>query len=175
LETLDVRAPFRIPFVGLKPGSHGFQIEVDPAFFASFPLSEIEEARMTADVQLDKIGSTMDCHIHLHGSCTLPCDRCLASIEVPVDVRERLVVKLGEETDTEGDVWVFGPEVHQLDLAQTIFELAHLGLPARRLHEDLASCDPDVVRQVGWTEIDPEEGNDSEDVDPRWDQLKDLK
>jgi uncharacterized metal-binding protein YceD (DUF177 family) len=175
LETLDIRAPFRIAFVGLKPGSHHFQMEADTAFFASFPLSEIEEAHVVVDVQLDKIGTTMDCQIHLHGHCKLPCDRCLAPIDVPIDTQDRLVVKMGETTDTEQDVWVFGPEVYQLDLAQTIFEMAHLGLPARRLHADLSNCDPEVVSQVGWTDTDPEGGDDTEDTDPRWNQLKDLK
>jgi uncharacterized metal-binding protein YceD (DUF177 family) len=53
--------------------------------------------------------------------------------------------------------------------------MAHLGLPARRLHADLSDCDPEVVSRVGWTDTDPEGGDDTEDTDPRWNQLKDLK
>ena len=50
---MDHLAPFRIPFVGLKPGQHDFQMEVDSLFFESFPSSETDQISGEAEVTID--------------------------------------------------------------------------------------------------------------------------
>ena len=62
---MDHLAPFRIPFVGLKPGQHDFQMEVDSLFFESFPSSETDQITGEAEVTIDKLGSKMDCIVRL--------------------------------------------------------------------------------------------------------------
>ena len=173
---MDVLAPFRIAFEGLKPGKHDFEMKVDEEFFASFPLSELSAVDATCHVELDNIGGTLDCVIALSGTCELPCDRCLAPIELPLSFKERLVVKLGEVTDLDSEVWTLGSDVHELDLSHAVFEWCHLALPNRRIHNTEADCDPDVVDHIGWSadNDDSDEGG-NDDIDPRWNALKDLK
>lgn len=184
---MDVLAPFRIAFEGLKPGVHNFEMKVDEVFFASFPLSELSIADAVCAVQLDKLGTTLDCVVSLSGTCELPCDRCLLPLEMPLAFEERLVVKLGEVTDLESEVWTLGSDVHELDLSHAVFEWCHLALPNRRTHQTEADCDPEVIGRIRWSpddddDDDPtdgspdnstEEGNDN--IDPRWNALKDLK
>lgn len=179
---MDVCAPFRIAFEGLKPGKHEFQMAVDEEFFASFPLSELSVVEAQCHVELDKLGNTLDCVVSLVGTCELPCDRCLGPIQLPLEFRERQVVKLGEVTDLESDVWTLGSDVHELDLSQAVFEWCHLALPTRRIHQSEADCDMDVIDRIGWSDnppdSDPDNDNDprgDEDIDPRWNALKDLK
>ena len=181
---MDHLAPFRIPFVGLKPGRHDFRMEVDSLFFDSFPSSETNQIGGLADVMLDKLGSKMDCVVNFKGSATLPCDRCLADVIVDVEFTERLVVQLGETTNTEEDIWILGPECHELDISQPVFEWIHLHLPSRRVHATLDDCDSEVVAYLhANSETYSEalgssdgEGEDEDDgIDPRWNALKDLK
>ena len=56
---MDLLADYRIPFVGLKPGKHEFQLRVDPEFFACFPHSDVDQVHGEVLVELDKLDTTM--------------------------------------------------------------------------------------------------------------------
>ena len=152
-------------------------MEVDASFFDSFPFSEISKAEGKLNVLLDKLGNGMDCHVNFQGHCTIPCDRCLADLELTLTFQERLVVQLGPQTDLESDIWTLGPELHELNLSQPVFEWIHLSLPFRRVHPDIQDCDPAMVNHLDKSSRDSEKGNDdkSDAIDPRWNALKDLK
>jgi uncharacterized protein len=169
---VDHLAPYRIAFEGLKEGHHGFQMEVDSTFFALFPLSEIHHGNLMVDVHLEKLGAQLDCRIHLNGNVEVTCDRCLESFDFAIEFEDRVIAKLGESTDFEAEVWTLGPELHELDLSQPIFEFVHLSLPRRIVHLDEADCDQDMLNRLDG----PEGGNDDEEpTDPRWNALKELK
>lgn len=170
-------APFRIPFVGLKPGKHEFQMEVDASFFDSFPFSEISKTEGKLSVVLDKLGNGMDCHVNFHGNCLIPCDRCLSDLNLALSFQERLVVQLGAQTDLDNDIWTLGPELHELNLSQPVFEWIHLSLPFRRVHPKQEECDPAMVNHLATSSGNNEKGTEdkSDAIDPRWNALKDLK
>lgn len=182
---MDHLAPYRIAFVGLKPGKHDFQMKVDPPFFESFPHSETDEIVGDLSVTLDKLGSRMHCEAEFKGVAKLPCDRCLEPVELTLTFSERLIVQLGELTDTDEEIWTLGPECHELNLSQPVFEWLHLNLPSRRLHETQDECDPEIMEFLvsgsNTKSTDPhgssaDDGKDEDkDIDPRWNALKDLK
>ena len=74
---MDLLADYRIPFVGLKPGKHEFQLRVDPEFFACFPHSDVDQVHGEVLVELDKLDTTMTLRMTLAATMTAPCDRCL--------------------------------------------------------------------------------------------------
>jgi uncharacterized metal-binding protein YceD (DUF177 family) len=159
-------------------------MEVDSLFFDSFPASETDQITGQATVTLDKLGSKLDCIVSFEGTVVLPCDRCLADVTLNVEFQERLIVQLGETTNTEEEIWSLGPECHELDISQPLFEWIHLYLPSRRLHGSLDECDTDVVAYLDGMAEAPSDspgssegkGNDEDDgIDPRWNALKDLK
>ena len=124
------------------------------------------------EVLFEQVGSQLNAQITLDGTIEVSCDRCLGLFDLPVHFEDRVIAKLGEETDLDGDVWILGSEVHELDLSQPIFEFAHLALPTRRIHSDEADCDPDMLDLLDG----PEGGSDDEEpMDPRWNALKELK
>ena len=184
-EVMDHLAPYRIAFVGLKPGKHDFHMKVDPLFFESFPHSETDEIVGNLSVTLDKLGSRMHCEAEFKGVAKLPCDRCLEPVELTLTFSERLIVQLGELTDTDEEIWTLGPECHELDLSQPVFEWLHLNLPSRRLHDTQDECDPEIMEFLvsgsSTKSTDPhgssaDDGEDEDkDIDPRWNALKDLK
>ena len=77
----------------------------------------------------------------------------------------------------ENDIWTLGPELHELNLAQPVFEWIHLCLPFRRIHATLDACDPTMVDHLAQSSRKDEKGNDdgNDAIDPRWNALKDLK
>ena len=139
-EVVDHLAPFRIPFVGLKPGQHDFQMEVDSLFFESFPSSETDQITGEAEVTIDKLGSKMDCIVRFRPAI-LPCDRCLGDVQIPSHLTSAWWFNSAIDEYRRRDLDI-GPECHELDLSQPIFEWMHLHLPSRRLHASEDQCDP---------------------------------
>ena len=147
-------------------------MEVDETFFALFPHSEIQQANLSVEVALEKLGSQLDAQLLLTGTVAVECDRCLGPFDLSIRFEDRVIAKLGEVTDLESDVWTLGSEIHELDLAQPIFEFAHLALPNRKIHPDAADCDQDMISRLDG----PDDGNDTDEpIDPRWNALKELK
>jgi len=163
---------FIIPFSGLKVGNHPFTFEIEDKFFEHFEYSEINRARIHVDCLLEKQLRMMILHFDLAGTITVPCDRCGAEFELPVQGSQKLIVKFGtdhhEETE---DILVIMENEHELDISQFLYEYAHLLLPIRKVHgtdeQGNSLCDPEVTRFI-------QEYNDNES-DPRWEVLKKLK
>ena len=99
---MDSLADYRIPFVGLKPGKHEFQMRVDPEFFACFPLSDVDQVHGHVNVELDKLDVTMTLWLELNAQMAAPCDRCLEDITIPLTGSDRISIRFGEETSLDG-------------------------------------------------------------------------
>ena len=168
---MDLLADYRIPFVGLKPGKHEFQMRVDPEFFACFPHSDVDQVHGEVLVELDKLDTTMTLRLTLEAEMTAPCDRCLDDVTVPLTGSDRVSIRFGEETVYDDDLWILGSNEYQLNVADAIFELVHLAKPTRTIHENEDDCDLDMTE---WHDDSPEDGDDTKDIDPRWAALKGL-
>jgi len=84
-------------------------------------------------------------------------------------------VKYGNETgELDDEVVVIPREENQIDLGQHLYEYLVLSLPVRRIHPDDTSgnstCDRRMMEKLK-NHIVAEE---SENNDPRWDELKKL-
>lgn len=168
---VEVLSNYMIPFVGLKETQHSFDFQLGTEFFEHFEYSEIELANIRADIKLDKQSSMMILEFKLTGTVTGNCDRCMKDLSMDIDFEEQLVVKFGDESGhTDEEILVLGPQEYQIDLAQFLYEYAHLALPAKKVCEDESMCDQDVLDKLH--ELAP---GGEEDTDPRWDALKGLK
>ncbi|MEY2937775.1 MAG: hypothetical protein RL062_364 [Bacteroidota bacterium] len=165
---MRVKHPYVIPFVGLKLGVHTFEFTLEDAFFTEFEYSEISSGHFEALVTIDKKSTMMEVSVSLTGQLNWPCDRCGEMIEVPVEGNDHWVIKYGDQTIGEDDdIWIFGPQEHQIDIRQRLYELAHLSLPARRTHED-GDCNPEVMDKMSQVETE-------DDSDTKWIALKNMK
>ncbi|MBQ9184273.1 MAG: DUF177 domain-containing protein [Bacteroidales bacterium] len=146
---------------GLPDGSKRYHWDLGKEFFASFGNSEILEAAVSVGVKLEKSGDYIGLDIDLDGKVTVPCDRCLAPLELEVRDTFYLSVKFGsgdfikdEEAQPAGDggdfreiVWL--PEdAEGIDIRQDVYDYTYLNLPSRKVHDE-GYCDPDVVRYLG--------------------------
>lgn len=165
---MKVLSEYRIPFAGLKEGSHDFHFEADEAFFSSFEYSEIEQGRIRVDVSMVKQSRMLIFDTRIKGQVTIPCDRCLGTMDYPVEGSERLFVKFGAEHKEESeDVMIIPEKESHFDLSPFIYEYIVLLLPYQRVHADENECDQEMILKL----------NDHSEAenDPRWDALRHLK
>lgn len=174
---MDELGEYRIPFEGLKVGEHHYMFELGDTFFEHFKGTQIERARLSVPVVLDRKANMLVFAISIGGSIDTVCDRCQGELAASVVGSFELVVKFGpERKETEDDILILGPAEHEVDLAQYLYEFAHLALPSRFVHENPEDCDPEVVDYLDFGDDEPEsiDGSDQEEIDPRWDALKKL-
>ena len=157
--------------MGLKPGNHTFQMDVDPEFFACFPESEIQNAQGVMDVILEYSETTMTLRMALDLTWKVPCGRCLEDLTYPLQSEDKIVVRFGDKTEYGDTLWILSKNEFELDISQTIYELAHLSRPPHQVHENENDCDP---KMLGYTSNDSREES-KKLTDPCWDALKNLK
>lgn len=164
---------YTIQFVGLEPGNHQYEFEVNDTFFEQFEFSQIQHGQINVTVDLEKMERMMIFNIGIEGEALVTCDRCTEKFNFPISDTQRLIVKLGAEYMEESEDVVVIPETeYKFDLSPYIYEFIHLALPARLLHSDdedgNSTCDPEMLRLL--EKLTPTEDT----FDPRWEALKNL-
>jgi uncharacterized metal-binding protein YceD (DUF177 family) len=166
---MKVLEEFVIPFVGLKEGVHDYSFDIDAEFFESFEYSEVEHGEVHVDVSMEKQERMLIFNFSIGGEVQLPCDRCLSTLNMPIEGKERLIVKFGQEYEEESEEILIIPETDPtINISNFIYEYIMLLLPYKRVHpegEDL--CDHEVVDKL--------KQHTGEEPDPRWEALKELK
>ena len=163
---------FIIPFSGLKVGDHFYSFEIEDKFFEQFDYSEIKKGQIHVDCQLDRQERMMILYFDIRGKVSVPCDRCMEEFELPVEGRQKLIVKFGaDHTEESDDILVITEKEHELDVSQFLYEYIHLMLPIRKVHgSDEAGnslCDPAVLKFIVEDTDHPSE--------PHWEVLQKLK
>ncbi|MDZ4823773.1 MAG: DUF177 domain-containing protein [Flavobacteriales bacterium] len=160
---------YRIPFLGLKLGKHNYSFPLTDSFFKAFEYSEIEQANLKVELELEKKASMLVLDFVLGGTVNVMCDRCGDELQQPVEDKQRLIVKMGDTTgSTDDDVLMLGPAEHEVDVSQYLYEYAHLALPAKRVHATLALCNQGVITEFEKYKVET-------DNDSKWEEIKDLE
>jgi uncharacterized metal-binding protein YceD (DUF177 family) len=160
---------YQIPFLGLKVGTHLYDFTLTETFFEAFEYSEITESSIAVELQFEKQGTLMVLDFSLTGEVQLLCDRCGDPFSQPIQSKERLIVKFGDETGhTDEDILVLGPSENAVDVSQYLYEYAHLALPAKHVHATEAECNQEVLAAYKKYAVD----SDNRD---EWAALKNLQ
>lgn len=163
--------PYSIQFSGLKPGRHEFDYEIDRKFFESIEYSEIADGKIHVDLALEKHSNMLVLNFVLKGDVKVPCDRCGEDFLLPVNDRQRLIVKFGEQNAEETEeVIVLSRNESEINVAHTIYEYIILALPIKRVHPE-GQCDEETLKRLENLEAQEEK---DKTTDPRWDGLKNI-
>jgi len=159
---------FVIPFVGLKTGVHEFEHRLTPKFFEVFGNSEIEHGEFKALIVLDKQPLYMGVQLSIQGALETVCDHCGDPMTLPVTTQAKLVVKFGSATRTDDDeVWVLGPQEHELHLAHFVYETVSLAIPLRHVHAEESDCNAESLSKINRYRVE-------EESSATWAALKNL-
>jgi len=161
---------FEISFKGLKIGDHQFDFNIDKLFFDNFEFSEVKEGKVSVNLLFQKNERMMILEFTIKGHVKLICDRCLESFNYPVKSKERLIVKFGQEENTEEseEILILQEEDHKIDVSHLIYEYIILSLPIKRVHVRAKDCNSEIISKLNKINI-------KDNVDPRWEALKKLK
>lgn len=170
---MDYLKEFYIPFRGLNIGVHNYKWEITHKFFEAIDNSEIDDAVIEVELDLEKQERMMICNFKITGSISVKCDRCLDELELPVNTEDTLYIKFGSESEEEADdVLVIADSEYQIDVSNLINEFITLSLPLKKVHPTDKSgksrCNEEVIKKL-------KELSGQDKVDPRWEQLKNLK
>lgn len=184
---------YKVDLLGSAFKDGQLQFDIDDTFFGAID-GMISRGKISTTVDCKCTGSMYKFMIHSVGSVIVPCDRCLADLELRIDTADELVAKLGEEYSDEGDCVIVPEAEGVIDLAQFIYEFIVLSMPIVCTHEP-GKCDDAMMQELSrhqatrsGREDDESEGfnddaemnadgsdNDDEAIDPRWAALKALK
>ncbi|MCR5298299.1 MAG: DUF177 domain-containing protein [Paludibacteraceae bacterium] len=162
---------YRIDLRSLPVGKSEFRYELDDSFFVSKEGTEITGGHLDVEVSV-RSGETFDVEVGIHGTITIPCNRCLDDVEVPIDVEDRFFVRMGEaELDEGDDLLIVDEKEGVLDLEWHLYELIALQIPIVHEHEE-GQCNPEMMSQLERHGA----GSRTEKTEPdeRWNALKKL-
>lgn len=172
---------YTIPFVGLKIGKHQFEYEIDNSFFELFDFQEFNASSLVADLVLTKKANMLELDFLVKGKVNLDCDLTLEAYDQEIYNELSLVVKFGEAYEEVNEELLILPHgEYELEVQQYIYEAVVLGLPAKRIHPGVedGSLDSEILNKLEelkpQTSDEKEETKDENEIDPRWDKLKQL-
>lgn len=164
---------YTIPFSGLKEGIHEYSWDISGAFFEDREYGEIIDGDLHVEATMTKHTRMLVFDFDLKGTVEVTCDICTEPFDYPVDTEQQLIIKLGDKFEEESEDVIRIPETEsEVDLSQFIFEYIVTSLPIRRTHEE-GQCDPEMISKLEELRTNQDKKG-PEDIDPRWDKLKDL-
>ncbi|MCQ2258548.1 MAG: DUF177 domain-containing protein [Bacteroidaceae bacterium] len=184
---MEKRNSYRIDLLDSQLKGKHFEYVIGDEFFENIE-GLIHRGQLHSIVDCVGTGSIYKFVIHTEGVVIVPCDRCLADLELRIETTDELSVKLGDNYSDEGDCVVVSEAEGYLDLAQFIYEFVALSMPISCCHEP-GKCDDTMMEELSRhqtarsgfdgdevQEFDNDDAEQSEsEIDPRWAALKKLK
>jgi uncharacterized metal-binding protein YceD (DUF177 family) len=167
-----------IPYIGLKVGEHHFNYQIGNTFFQNFEYDEFNEVDVKIDLRLEKKTTFLELYFFASGIVNVNCDLTNEPYNQAINDQLKLVVKYGNEYNDENeDILIVPHGEYEINVAQYIYELIVLSVPTKRIHPGIedGTLQSDILSKL--EELSPSEDNKiktSEDIDPRWNNLKKL-
>jgi len=166
---------YQIVYQGLSEGKHEFDFDINDSFFENREYSEIKKGELKAKIILNKKSTFLELDVKVDGFIELICDRCLGEYKQKIKFKGNLYVKFSEsEGDLDYDVICLSSKDHELDISHYLYESIRLSIPLKRVHPykmGKSTCDPEMIKNI--YNLNIEESTEDE-IDPRWNELKNL-
>jgi len=176
---------FDIDIIRLKEGEHQFKFEIDQEFLDHFEKINdvVSKSNLIVEVVLDKRVNIIEADFIINGSVELTCDRSLELFDQPLETRQKILYKYGEEEkEISDEIYTITRDTQSINVAQLIYEFILLSIPAKKIHPDhLDEMDEEESEDDGWivysagNEDEDGENEEIESNNPFWDALKNLK
>lgn len=170
---------FLIPFVGLKLGKHHFEYQINNAFFENFDYDEFQNSDIKVAVVLDKKSNMLELDFKHKGTVNVPCDLTGEDFDLPIKGKMKLIVRFGEVFNNDNEELLILPfGEFEIDIIQYIYEMIALSVPLKRVHPGVkdGSLKTEALDKLKELQVKEEVKKEEkeENIDPRWDKLKQL-
>ena len=174
---------YGINIVGLSNKEHHFEFEIGDAFFRKYGSDLLSEGTFHADVILFKHETFLEAEFKIKGIAKLVCDRSLEPFDYPIENVHKVMFKYGDaDEEITDEIMIIHRDTATLELGQLMYEFISLAVPLKKLHpkfQDEADDEDSEGKIVYSSGGDPEDGKsndkDDDDIDPRWNILKNLQ
>ena len=166
---------FKIDLKGLTAEVTTLEYDLDKSFFDALDQTEVESGTLHVSLSIRKASGFFEFQFHTVGTVDITCDRCLDLMEQPIEADNRLVVKLGSTNSEDDDTVIVDENEGILDTSWFIYEFIALAIPIQHVHAT-GKCNPAMTKAL--EELSADRSGDEESnqaIDPRWENLKNLK
>lgn len=168
---------YTIPFIGLKTGDHQFKFQIGQKFFEHFEYEDFNDSQIDLVVGLNKKPTMLEFDLDFKGTANVNCDLTNEPFDLPVMGSHHFVVKFGQDFDDQNEDLIIIPHgSHEVNIQQQVYETIVLSLPSRRIHPGVedGSLKSEVLDKLNELSLNNQTDGDSDETDPRWDDLKKL-
>ena len=136
---------FEVAFVGLKPGIHEFNYELDNKFFAEKGIEDLHISQAQVKMTLEKNTGFMLLKFEVGGKADVVCDRCGNNLTIDLWDEFKMLVKLVEnpeemnDQEEDPDVFYISRNESHLHVSDWIYEFVILSIPMQKM------CSPDKI------------------------------
>ncbi len=166
---------YKIDLKGFKTEEQNLSFNLDDDFFKALDGSQLEHGALHVSVSIRKMIGFFELQFHTEGTVVVSCDRCLDDMDQAIFTNNTLIVKLGDSYSEDDDTVTIDENEGILDLSWFIYEFIMLAIPIKHVHAP-GKCNSAMTQkleELSGTVRSSEE--DVEAIDPRWEQLKNLK
>jgi uncharacterized metal-binding protein YceD (DUF177 family) len=173
---------YLIPFIGLKTGKHHFEYQISNSFFEIFDYQEFNNSNIKVNVVLEKKSTIMELSFKHKGSVNVPCDMTNEEFDLPIKGKMKLIVRFGDVFNNDNEELLVIPHGEfQIEISQYIYEMIVLSVPLRRIHPGIkdGSLNTEALAKLKELTVEKlkrenKKEEKEENIDPRWDKLKQL-
>ena len=174
---------YTIDLKGIASDSVTLDFQLGDAFFDGIEASAIRKGDVHATVEIRKTSSdSFRMDFRMQGFVSVPCDRCLDDLEVPVASSDVLLVRFGDSYSEDENEIVVPEDDGRIDVAWFLYEFMALGIPLKHVHEP-GACNEQMMAKLGEYLSAPQDGAEDDlssskgstkEIDSRWNELKKL-
>lgn len=155
---MNYRRTFDIAFVGLKPGIHEFEYDIEDKFFTEYGEQEFRNCIAKVKLSLNRENGFMLLKFEVGGKLELSCDRCGNHLPLNLWDEFNIVVKMAEDPDAKNneeedpDVYYISRGESHINVSNWIYEFINLSIPMQRRCSDEeiggAYCNKEVLEML---------------------------
>ena len=152
----------------------------DSYFKAIGGSSDAKSGDVKAHVRCHKTAAGCSVDMHVEGTVTVSCDRCLDDMQLQISGSNTLTVKFvddynGTEPMYDGETMTVNPDDAVINIAWPLYETIALAIPARHVHDE-GQCNEGMRKALDRYMDDSRNGDESRrQTDHRWDALLNIK
>jgi uncharacterized metal-binding protein YceD (DUF177 family) len=173
---------FDIEIYRLSNKQHQYEFQITEEFFSLFETSMISVGQADVFIDLNKTETFIDMKFKIVGKYELICDRSLRKFDYQFTAQEKILFKYGdEEKEVSEELYYITNNTQKVNVAQFIYEFISMTMPMKSIHPDLEkdfTNEPEEGELVYSTSTNDEdwqaEETEDDEIDPRWNVLKDL-
>lgn len=184
---------YKIDLKGMRDDLAAYEYILDSDYFTYIGEQELQEGKVVVELTVKRGLDVFELDFQISGVVSVPCDRCLENMDLPISSNERLIVKFGRTYSEEADNLIIIPEEEGvINVAWLMYEFIVLAVPMRHVHAP-GECNKDMAAKLSrhlridaaeeeleedefLNEEDSESGSEvkAAEIDPRWNELRKI-